>query len=160
MTQANPTAADYLNRTVDVAAFSGQRPAGDTLLTAALADEGQGGLVVTGIVKLAQRWTMEFMTIRGTMAALPERGCDFFGQVARGELRTSLDASQAFYLSAEQVRTNLVAEETVEDPDDESYADVTLLAATVSGDKLTLRVQIESRAGTARTAILPFALKG
>ena len=154
------TAADYAGRTIDVSAFTGQRPAGDTRLVAALADEGQGGLAVTGVVKLAQRWLMEFMTIRGSIPALPERGCDFYGQLARGELRTDLDASQAFYLSADQAKTNLVREETVEDPDDESYADVTLLGATVVAGNLTLRVKIDSRAGSSRTAILPLAIKG
>ncbi len=160
MSSTIPTAADYLGRSVDVAAFTGQRPEGDTQLTAALAEPGQSGLVVTGIVKLAQRWLMEFMTIRGSMPGLPDRGCDFFGQIARGELRTSVDAGQAFYLSAEQVRANIIAEETVTDPDDESYADVTLIAVVVDRGKLTIRVKIDSRAGTSRYAILPFALQG
>lgn len=151
--------ADYQGRTVDVLAYRGQTLAGEARLLAALAGIGDGGLVCTGVQKLAQRWLVEFLTPAGSLQYLPARGCDLPNQLRRGELRTALDAEQAFHLSAHQVRLNLLAEEDDTMPDDERLGEVVLNTLGVVGDALTVTVTVASRAGGTARAILPVAVK-
>jgi hypothetical protein len=150
------SAAAYAGRTFDVLAFQGAKATGDTLLVNALATSvNDSGEICTGVQKLAQRWLIEFLTIQGTLAYLPTRGCEFMFLVQTGQLRTTLDAEQAFYLAASQVKTNLQAEELGTEPDDERFDSVNLISIVVTGDKLTLYTQINSLAGTSRSVILP-----
>ena len=151
------TVANYLGRTVDVCAFAGQDPNRETLLIQALALPGQGGAICTGMQKLAQRWLMEFLTMTGSMKYLPQRGCDFMAQLSRGQLRTTRDVEQAFYLAAAQVKLNLRTEDPVGAPDDEVLADAELLNLAINGDQLIMHLSLSSLAGTARTVILPLA---
>ena len=151
------TIADYTDRTVDIFSFSGEVIGRETLLQQALAQVGQPGTVCTGIQKLAQRWLIEFLTEAGTLLYLPTRGCDFITQVRMGVLQTTLDAQQAFLLSALTVQSNLTAEEDAATPLDEAFASVDLIAISVIGDTISLRVQINSQAGTSVKIILPIA---
>lgn len=159
MTQALGNVADYVGRTVDLLAFQGQRVSGEAKLTHALVRPGEGGELCTGIQKLVQRWLIEFLTIRGTLRYLARRGCDFVGQLRRGELRTHIDGQQAFYLSAQQIKINLRAEETATTPDDEAFGAVVLEALTIVGDTVTIRLQITSLAGQTAKAILPILVR-
>lgn len=149
------TVADYVGRTVDILAYDGQNPTKEVLLTAELAMAGGGGQICTGAQKLGQQWLIEFLTVRGTKLHDPDAGCDFMGQLYRGEIQTTLDAEQAFYLSAGQVGRTLEGIITSATPDDEAYEDAELLSLTISGDLLKLNVRIVSRAGTSREVILP-----
>jgi hypothetical protein len=149
------SAVDYAGRTIDVLAFQGVQPSGNALLTAALALPGQGGFICTGTQKLAQRWVLEFLTVQGTLLFLPTRGCEFLTLLLTGQLRTTLDAEQAFYLSAQQIKVNLQAEENSTDPDDERLDSVNLLSLILSLDSLQLSVNVVSLAGTSRKVILP-----
>jgi len=150
------SAANYAGRTYDVLAFQGAKLSGEVLLSNQLAGPGViSGEICTGIQKLAQRWLVEFLTITGTLLYLPLRGCDFMSLAQTGQLRTTLDAEQAFWLSELQVRTNLQAEEDTTDPDDERLDSVDLISLTVQTDTLKLYLQINSLAGTSRPVILP-----
>lgn len=149
------TIADYIGRSVDVAAWTGQQASGDTFVTPALASPGNSGEVCTGIVKLMQRWQLEFLTISGTILFLPDRGCDFMYLLRSGQLQTTIDVEQAFYLSASQVKLNLTAEDTPTTPLDEQLASVSLLSVTLSADTLDLYVSLVSQAGESRVVILP-----
>jgi hypothetical protein len=153
----NSSAAAYQGRTVDVLAFQGAAPASDVQLSQVLAQDGHGGQVCTGIQKLAQRVLIEFLTEQGTLVYLPQRGCTFMTLLRLGQLRTTLDAMQAFALAVHQVKANLIAEEDASMPADERYSDVVLLAMTVTADLLSIRMNVVSRAGTARVAILPIS---
>ncbi len=153
------TVVDYIGRTVDVLAFQGVSPDTEVLLSQSLVSPGEGGEICTGVQKLAQRWLIEFLTIQGTLLYLPVRGCPFMGQLARGELHTSLDAEQAFYLSANQVRSNLQAEEDTTMPDDERFASSALDSIAVGGGSLTLTVTITSLAGNTAAIILPITVR-
>lgn len=153
------TVADYVGRTVDLMAFQGQRDDTEVLLTQALAVPGSNGTICTGIQKLAQRWLLEFLTVRGSLSYLPDRGCDFMGYMFRGELRTTIDVSQAFHASAAQVSTNLQAEEDTDTPDDEAYGMVTLDNLIIAGDTLTIRVTLLSVTGESRVVIMPIDVK-
>lgn len=152
------TIADYLNRRVDVLAFPGAKPAGmvplgqDVLL--------DGGRLCVGVQKLAQRWLLEFVTIRGTVRYAPARGTDFLAELRAGGLRTEADVRTAFLAARLQVAKALRAEDAADDgPDDEKYANAALLSVAVRPDRtLVLTVDITSLAGASRKVILPLTV--
>lgn len=150
---------DYLGRTVDLLAFQGQQPAGVVLLTASLAQEGQGGEICTGVQKLMQRWLLEFLTEQGSMTYLTARGCGFMAALRAGQLRTLVDVEQAFFLSAKQIESNLRAEETPALPPDEAYGGVDLNSVTLDSDRVAMNITLLSLAGTSRKVILPINVR-
>lgn len=153
------TVSDYLGRKVEVLAFPGARPTGSQLLTQSLLRPLEGGQVCVGVQKLAQRWLIEFLTIRGTMKYKPLRGSDFMAELRSQALRSENDVYAAFLAARGQVATNLRAEDLPEDPADERYADARLLSVTLRSDRtVVLTVDIMSAAGTARKVILPLTV--
>lgn len=151
------TTADYLGRKYDVLAFPGAKAAGPALLSQDLLQNG--GSICVGIQKLAQRWMLEFLTIRGSMRYLQNRGSDFVSTLRAGSLRTDDDVRTAFLVARRQVSDNLLAEETDNDPDDERYASADLTAVTIqTNSTVVLNVEIRSQAGTSRTLILPLTV--
>lgn len=153
------TVADYLGRKVDVLAFAGAKPTGMQLLEQSVLRDGEGGQVCVGVQKLAQRWLIEFLTIRGSMKYKPDRGCDFMAEVRSQALRTEADVYAAFLASRSQVAANLRAEDLPTDPADERYANAELLSVVIRPDRtMVLTVQITSAAGSARKVILPLSV--
>lgn len=148
--------ADYHGRKIDLLALRGATAQGASVLQQSLFDSASSGEVCTGVQKLLQRWVLEFMTIRGSMPFLPERGSGFIAAARRGTMRTEADALVEFRFAAEEVRQNLVAEESADMPADERFAEAILDQLILTEDSgLAVSVTITSRAGNARKAILP-----
>lgn len=144
----------YQDRRIDVLVFQSQ-PDADVQLQQLFSPEN-GGEVVTGAIKLAQRWLLEFLTIRGSMPFLPERGSSFIAAARQGRLRTEADVLAEFDFAADEIRQSLIAEEPADMPDDERYGNVTLDQLLLTEDAgLALRITILSVAGAARSVILP-----
>lgn len=153
------TVADYLGRKVDVLAFPGARPAGSQLLIQSILRAGEGGQVCVGVQKLAQRWLLGFLTIRGSMRYKPGLGSDFMAEVQAQALRTENDVYAAFLAARGQVASNLKAEDLETDPADERYADAKLLSVVIRADRtMALTVDIMSAAGLSRKVILPLTV--
>ncbi len=146
----------YLGRTFDVMAFQGVTTRREAKLSQELFDTEAAGRICTGIQKLVQRFLLELLTRRGSMTFLPDRGCDFLTQAARG-FRTEMDVSVEFALAIVDISRNLQAEETDEWPDDERFADAELTGILLSSSQLSLSIRLTSRAGTSRTFIAPVA---
>ena len=141
------TAVDYLNRQFDVLAFQGAQPRGDVQLRQSLFGTTDGGEVCTGAQKLAQRWALEFLTIKGSMPYfMSTRGSDFLTWVRQGRLRTEFDVRAYFNFAAQQVKTNLLSEETVAMNTEDRFAQATLLQITLFNDSLALTISITSLA--------------
>ena len=147
--------ADYINRRFDLLALRGAEPVGVTLLQQTLFDAASSGAICAGVQKLAQRWTLEFLTIKGSMPFLKSRGCDFLQRLRRGQLRTELDVIQAFLLCSVPITTNLRAEEPADMDTDERFDRADLVELTLAPAVMTLRVDVYSRAGNARAVLLP-----
>lgn len=148
------TIADYQGRKFDILAFQPSKYT--TELDQALAADNSGGLICTGIQKLAQRWVLEFLTPTDSMPYKIGRGCSFMANVRSGKLRNNVDVVSFFSAAAAEVGVNLINEDAVSDPSDERYADVTLDGFSLSGDgKLVLEITLLSVAGTTRQVILP-----
>lgn len=151
------TYLDYNGRTVDVAAFRGQKETGEALLDQSLVDPGSGGEVCTGAQMTAQAWLLQFMREEGS-APYTDDGCGFFTALKRGRMLTELDVFQQFNLAAAKIRAKMRAAETADDPLDERFASATLNRAVVSPGALTLYVTVATLAGSARKVILPLPL--
>ena len=153
------TARQYLDRKFDVLAFRGAQSRGDVLVNQSLFGADVGGEVCTGVQKLAQKWALEFLTIRGSMPFhLSERGSDFMRWVRQGRLRTEFDVQAFFNFAAQQVRVNLLNEETEDTHPEERLVRATLLRIALLGDSLELFVSITSQAGETREVTLPIAI--
>lgn len=152
------TVVDYQGRTVDLAAFQGwEKGVGvETLLDQSLAEPGEGGEVVTGIVKLAQRFLVLLLTERGSLDYLPDAGCTFMTDARKGGWRTSADVLQSFHFALLDIKRQLRSVELDGDPDDEKFAGVTVLGIVLSPrDRAVLRLALTSQAGTKRAFIAP-----
>jgi len=153
------TVADYVGRTVDLLAFQNEKLGKEFLSTQILVADGERGEITTGIQKLAQRWLVEFLTVRGSIRALPTRGSRFISDIRIGNIRTTLDAEQSFYLAARQVAQNLKLEEEDGIPTDEAYRAVELISMTVTGDTIVAYIQLASRAGNQAEFVFPIPIK-
>jgi hypothetical protein len=81
------SASQYVGRVFDILALRGAVTRGSVNLSQTLFDATTSGEVCTGIQKLAQRWALEFLTIRGSMGFhLANRGIDFL-QTPKGQAR-------------------------------------------------------------------------
>jgi hypothetical protein len=146
---------DYAQRKYDFLGLQVAKFDRAARVSLALYSEDSSGQICAGIQKLAQRWTLEFLTERGSMPGLPLRGSEFMLQVRRGELRTQLDVTQGFNDAALRIRATLQAEEYAGMPDDERLDDVELMSVIIEPGYLNLRVMINSVAGTGRAVVLP-----
>jgi hypothetical protein len=146
---------DYAQRRYDLLAVENIDRQKETKLDLVLFSENNSGQIATGIQKLSQRWLLEFTTERGSMLGLPTRGSEFMRQVRLGRLRNQGDVFYAFLYNELLVRQNLRADETADMPDDERIASAEPLSISFSPGFANLRIQINSRAGTAREVILP-----
>lgn len=152
------TFLDYAGRRVDVLALRGAQEMGEVQLQQTLFDEESAGEICTGIQKLAQRWTVEFLTEAGSMRFLPNRGCRFMTDVRFGRMHTEVDVETSFLFSMVPVGRNLQNEEDEEMAADERFASAELLAIVIQPGYLSLSVKINSQAGTSRKVILPLAI--
>lgn len=147
--------ADFANRKYDLLALQNANPAKETKLGLVLYDTDNSGRACVGIQKLAQRWALEFLTAKGSMPGLPDRGSSFMVLLNQNQLRTQLDVTQSFNASNLRLRVTLQEEEYDSMPDDERFEDAELVSVSILPGYLSLRVLITSRAGDARELILP-----
>lgn len=147
--------APYVGRTIDVLAYAGVQAPGNARLVETLAQPGQGGEIVTGIQKLAQRFLIELFTEKGSLVYLPDRGNDFITAARQGYLRTQLDALTLLSAALIDIQHNLQGEETGSEPLDEQFASAAASGLIVTPGKLTMTITIASKAGSSWTFIQP-----
>lgn len=149
--------AQYAGRRYDILALQGAKPRGDTLLRQELFNDTSYGEICTGIQKLAQRFVMEFLTIKGSMPFDPLRGCRFMRDFYAGRLRTEGQIVTAFAFAELEISQNLRNEETSDMPDDERYDYAELLGIAILPNRLRINIGLVSLAGATREMILPLA---
>lgn len=145
----------FANRKYDYLAFQPVDNRTDGLQDLALYDERTSGKICTGAQKLAQRWVLEFLTERGSMPYLPQRGCDFMRQLRRGRLRSQADIISEFVSADLAISQNLRGEEYEGMPDEERFERAILANVILQPGYADLRVIIVSRARETRTITLP-----
>lgn len=144
------TVVDYATRRADVLAFRGIFPqlrGRDQILSQELVRPGDGGELIAGIEKLAQRVLVILLTKIGSRKYRPAEGTTFMIDAQSGRWRTPSDVSESFYAARLDVSRQVRAEETDADPADEKWGSLDLDGVTLSGDKVAIRLSIVSAAG-------------
>lgn len=116
---------------------------------------GANGEACTGIVKLTQRWLLEFLTETGSQVNRPTRGCDFLTNFWAGSLATESAVDTEFRFSETTIINNLAADTTSTTPLDEILASATLDSITIQPGNLQLGITITSQAGNSRRVYVP-----
>lgn len=150
-------AAAFAGRTFDVAAFRGQRASGEVLLASSLAGPGDGGEAITGVLKVAQWFVVEFLTAAGSLPYDPARGTGFVPALISGALRTETDAFVAFGFAVGTIRALAAQLEPAGAPADERFASAVLDSATIVPGSVSLHITLTTAAGTSRAILLPVA---
>ncbi len=152
---------DYVGRTYDLVAWQGQDdpiPPGSLMpLRPTLADPGEGGTIVAGVAKMAQRATLILLTERFSLRYAQDVGTLFMVEARQGRWRTTLDVQQAFYAALVDVKRQMAKAARATDPADEVLAEGTLLSVNLSGDRVSIGIQWTSQAGDSRKLIAPIA---
>lgn len=150
--------ADYANRKYDYLALRNVQPLGEAQLQLELFNEKDSGQIAVGAQKLAQRWLLEFLTDRGSMPALPDRGTNFIRNIAGGNARNASDLRVIFDLASFDASVNLRAEEDNTWPQDERFSAASLINVNFTPGYANLQVEIVSEAGSSRSIILPISI--
>ncbi len=149
---------NYTGRNVDFLIFQGTAPRGEKSIGLGLG--ASGGSVTTGVQKLAQLWTVFFLTEVGSIPSAPGLGTNFLFALRTGSIQDESDVQTEFSGAARDVLEQLRAREQTSDlvvPDDEKIRSAALLGFTLDKGKstLSLRVGLLSVAGTKHDIILP-----
>ena len=75
-----------------------------------------------------------------------------------GLLYTQLDVQGSFSRALQQLAVNLISDESATDPLDERFASATIDSIAVAPGKAYIYVSLLSRAGSARSVIVPIDL--
>lgn len=155
MSNEPTTIADYVGRTVDLAAYHGVSSRGERLLEESFATAGTGGEIVTGTQKVVQRFLTELLKEQGSMTFRPGEGTLFLTEARLGRFQTQAEVEGAFARAVLDVQATLQADELSTDPDDERFVGARILSVIVIPGKAVIRFELETRAGSARKFIFP-----
>ena len=155
------TVADYAGRTVDMLALQtlGNRFLDtDIAKSQTLVRTDDGGMLIAGIQKLAQRVLITLLTSVGSKIYDPAFGTQFIPDARAGNWRTIADVTQSFYSARLDVARQLAAEQLASDPLDEIYNGMTLTDVVLSSDMIRLSIDLTSLAGTTYTVLAPITV--
>ncbi len=147
----------YLTQTYDVAALRGATHDGRVTLVQSLADDTSTGELITGHQKVAQRFLLRLLTVRGSLAYRPDEGTNFVRSMYRGLLRTRSAVYSAFAVAEAQIRTQFLRDELPGDADSEKYRAARLVNIELRPGMLNLTVQIRT-AATGGLFVLPIPI--
>ena len=152
--------SDYSDRQIDVELMQTIRqPTGVTALQLSFTSEASR--VVTGMQKLAQRYTVLLLTQLGDVHFAQDQGTSFWADMLRGAAQNAGQVTMAFNFAS----IDAVSQMQVEDgddrfgeiPDDERIRSATLsdFSVDVVNATLHLEVLLTNRAGDTYTYVLP-----
>lgn len=158
------TTNDYTGRQIDLEMLQRIDAPRSTPKAVSTTVSRMGSAKVTGVQKLAQRWTLLFLTAAGTVRFAEAAGCGMTPAVSGGYVN-SRGAVMRYYLSASLDVASQLAAETDDAafgaaaPLDERLKAATLLEYSVdfSASKLYLKVQLTSQAGDTYVFVVPTA---
>lgn len=147
--------ADYTGRLVDLFIFQQAKLRGEQKLQLGFGTEGQ---ITTGIQKLAQTFTILFLTEIGSVPQMPARGTSFVTAVRQGRIIDESAVQAEFAVAVDQVRAILDLEaEATNPPPDETFASAVLERFVLDkvASNLILYVLLTSAAGTEHNLFIP-----
>jgi len=113
-----------------------------------------GGMQITGAVKLGQRYLVELLTEKGTLAYLPDRGTTFLTAL-RLEHYSELDVIAAFSEAKIDLQRNLVLEENEDDPNVERYSDSEIDEIVIANGAIKMTIRVFTLSGGEMLVELP-----
>jgi hypothetical protein len=148
--------SNYSGRDIDLLIFQGTAVTGDQKIFIGFNPEG--GEVTTGIQKLLQTFTILFLTEKGSVPAMLERGTNFLSAVRLNRINDESDVQAEFSLAVEAIK-EIFSLDTFDDTlsDDERFDSAELRSVNIdkNGSLLTLFVKVNSLAGDSRDIFLP-----
>lgn len=113
------------------------------------------GGTVTGIEKLAQRFTVNLLTQKGSIPYLPLKGTNLVTMLQTGSFSTEQDVFVAFAASLVDLNRQMKSEQSTTDPSDEIYQSARLVTVVISQGSITLYIQVKSAASLTTMFALP-----
>jgi len=149
---------DYTGRMVDLFIFQGAEEFGDQRIDSGWGDVGE---LTTGIQKLAQTWTIMFLTDSGSVMNEPNRGTAFLNSMRFGRIRVDEDIPAEFAIAAARIFQQMAQDSANADiADDELLDEAILLEYGIDYAQalLWLKVRLVSLAGDERVIYLPISV--
>lgn len=155
------TVANYVSRQADILAFRGMLPLfrqQEQLLLQALVFPSDGGALIAGIEKLAQKVLLILLTKIGSRIYSPTEGTSFMLDAQRGIWRTPADVEASFYAARLDVSRQCRNSEASDDPLDERWSALDLTGVILVDDQVTVRLALTSAAGTTYEFLTPITV--
>jgi hypothetical protein len=151
----------YAGRQVDIVAFRRVVPGAPrsvVLLSQELASTSDGGLLIAGVLKLAQNVLMVLLLPKGSKQYAPTQGTSFVTDALNGYWRTVADVTQSFYAAKPDVMQQITGIELTTDPADERYGDMTLSGVTLDADIVSIQITVTTLAGNSFQILTPISV--
>lgn len=142
---------DYTSRVTDISTVSLLSPQVTTAPSRTPLSFGATTKVIAGVEKTVQAFVTALFTRQGETWD-PALGCGFLAAITTGQIRTPIDAANYF---SSEVSGILLQINDPEGPDDEYIETAVFLSAAVEHTRISMRIQITTRAGSAVTVLVP-----
>lgn len=147
---------DYFGRKKDISIIKGADP--NTLGKQNVTLEfGKISTYCAGVQKLIQRYMIIFLTLLGSQPKFPTFGTDFYSRLTGSNLVSRADMIHLFnFANLTTIKTIKEHQSTKTDiPEDEQLNTAYLNSLLISGDTLSLKVVIETSAGSTVDFVVP-----
>lgn len=134
---------DYLQEDAD----------GNTIL--ALALPGHSGRTVSGSAKLVRRVVLELLTEIGSIPYQTKRGSLIMDRLVNGNILSEFDVFIFFSQGLTQAASNLVGEESADDPLNEKFNGAVLNGVIIGSSSISLDITIRSQDDSGTRVVLP-----
>lgn len=98
--------------------------------------------MVNGLEKLAQKFMIELLTSKGSVAFNTNRGCKFLSTLHSKNMYSEFDVRMAFATALVDIRFNLKASESTTTPSTEKFQTASLQRILVADSYLILKIYI------------------
>jgi phage baseplate assembly protein W len=152
------TSTNYSGRLVDMLVFQNTNPSGKKRIEMTF---GEGGLLTTGIQKVAQTFTTILLTDTGTVYDQPDYGTDFVRSIQNGIAHTEDGLKSSFSLAVAEVKRIMSTAALNNNlPEDEQLEDAELLDYELdkATGKIGITVGIVAVAGPGTTIYIPVSV--
>jgi len=111
------------------------------------------GEPVSGLMRLGQKFLLELLTIQGSVAYFPARGCHFMSEIEFGSTISPSQITNAFGRALLTITANLQSAEYLTDPTIELFENAVLNSVHVGKEEVYIYITVYSvGAGTVQTA--------
>ena len=143
---------NYADRTVDLLTHQDIQVGKEVQVQLSLGDAAS---VCTGIQKVAQQFTIMFLTDIGSKPRDENFGTSFLTALNAGSIQDDEEVTSFFQLAMSEIRTYLDENDIEGETDDETFDSAELTGWDLRPGFLSLNVRVTSLAGDERDIILP-----